>query len=374
MSRIFCLSFDHRSSNSAFRSEEAARWSGAAPDGETFFECLTLFTCNRFELFAVPSREGEKQLRSSSPDGRLLEDSDVVTHLLRLLLGLESLALGEEQIVGQVRRSYGEASENCGPILHYLFQHALSLASTLRSRYHPGRAPSTASLMVNRFEEGRGSGPHRTVVIGCGEIGLETARILKRRGHAVTLVNRTESKGRQAASTLGLSFLPWEDWPDRAAAADAFFLCTASPRPLEGLPPEGFRGTLFDLGGSPQVELRAGLDLVTLDSIASERDRLLGDYRRSFLRLEQEASSAAEGLWLQMEKRWSDVYRRLAMGRARDVALDRARKTARRMGWDEKALDEMAWSVVKGVLHPLLEEKGAHAQRAWKLLAREEES
>jgi hypothetical protein len=231
MSRIFCLSFDHRSSNSAFRSEEAARWSGAAPDGETFFECLTLFTCNRFELFAVPSREGEKQLRSSSPDGRLLEDSDVVTHLLWLLLGLESLALGEEQIVGQVRRSYGDASENCGPILHYLFQHALSLASTLRSRYHPGRAPSTASLMVNRFEEGRGSGPHRTVVVGCGEIGLETARILKKRGHAVTLVNRTESRGRQAASTLlgapytnGLSCISLSDylqpWPDVVRALE----------------------------------------------------------------------------------------------------------------------------------------------------------
>lgn len=54
------------------------------------------------------------------------------------------------------------------------------------------------------------------------------------------------------------------------------------------------------------------------------------------------------------------------------MALSRAAKTAHRQGWDEKILEELAWSVVKGVLHPLLEDRGAHAGRAWKILAREE--
>lgn len=369
---LFCLSFDHECSDATRRTEEAARWAGTAPDGETFFECLALFTCNRFELFAVSSREGERRLRTSPSGGCLLEGDDVAIHLLRLLLGLESLALGEEQIVGQVRRAYSEGSSCCGPLLHYLFQQSLSLASALRSRYHPGKAPSAASLMVKLLEESHGPGPHQVIVVGCGAIGLETARILKRRNHAVTLTNRTESRGKKVASALGLPFLPWTAWPERAELADALFLCTASPHPLEGLPPRGFRGTLFDLGASCQVTRETGLDLVTLDNIASERERLLGDYRRSLFRLDQESREAGQRLWRQMETRWSDIYRRLAMGRARQVALDRARKTALRMGWDETILDQMAWSVVKGILHPLLEEKGAHAQRAWKLLAREE--
>jgi glutamyl-tRNA reductase len=371
---LFCLSFDHRHCDSSSRAKEAARWASAAPDGANFIEHLALFTCNRFEFFAVPGREGEKLLRSSLSDGRLLEGEDVAIHLLRLLLGLESLALGEEQIVGQIRRAYSEGSSGCGPLLHYLFQQSLSLASALRSRYHPGKAPSTASLMAKVLEEEHGPGPHQVIVVGCGMIGLETARILKRRNHTVTVTNRTETKAREAASTLGLSYLPWSQWRQRAATADALFLCTASPSPLEGLPPKGFGGTFFDLGASPQIARRSDMDLVTLDSIACERDRLLGAYRRSLLRLEQESWEVGRRLWQQMESRWSDTYRRLAMGRARQIALNRAQKTALSMGWDKTVLEQMAWSIVKGVLHPLLEENGAHTQRAWKMLAREEES
>ncbi|QTX32988.1 NAD-binding protein [Aminithiophilus ramosus] len=369
--RLLCLSFDHRSSSAALRADQAQFWAGTEPDGGLFFECLTLFTCNRFELFAVPGPLWESDAPSLPPEGHLLQGGDVVRHLLRLLLGLESLALGEEQIVGQFRRAYDEGKKGCGPVLHHLCQHGLSLASTLRSRYHPGRAPSTASLMVDRFEEKEGKS-RRVLVIGCGRIGIETARILKGRGHDVTLVNRTESKGLEASVSLGLPLLPWSRLHEKAATAEALFVCTSSPQPLPDIPPRGFRGSLFDLGATPQVSPSAGRDLVNLDDMASERDRLLGDYGRLLLRLEGEAQEAAEKLWREMEDRRGDVYRRLALARARDVALSRAAKTARRQGWDEKVLEELAWSVVKGVLHPLLEDKGAHAGRAWKLLAREE--
>ena len=370
--RLLCLSFDHRTSSAALRADQAHLWAGTTPDGRILLESLTLFTCNRFELFAVPGPLWDRDPPVIPPEGRLLEGGDVALHLLRLLLGLESLALGEEQVIGQVRRAYGEGGENCGPLLHYLFQHGLALASTLRNRHHPGRAPSMASLMADRFE-GRRQSPQRLLVVGCGQIGLEAARILSRRGHDVALTNRTESRGRQVASDLGLPFVPWEEWRDAASTAEALFLCTGSPQPLSDVPPKGFRGRLFDLGGTPQASPSADVEITTVDDMAAERDMRLDDYGRSLLRLEREAQQAAEGLWHEMEARRGDIYRRLALARAHDVALERAKKTALRRGWDQKILEEMAWSVVKGVLHPILEEKGAHSGRAWKLLAREEE-
>jgi glutamyl-tRNA reductase len=359
--------------------ERACAWEDEAlihslVDEGSVLEALPLHTCNRAELYLV-LRDGNCPGRLDCPGARRYEDHEVVRHLLRVLLGLESIALGEEFIVRQVRQSYeNHRDELCGRVLHRLFQRALGLSSSLRQTYHPGRAPSIPWLMVQEMKAATGWESEKSLVVGSGTMGQEVLKILRALGQETALTNRTASKGSAVAADLGARWIPWENWKGELAGFRNVYLCTgAKEAVLE--PADILPGTrVFDLGSPPQALKNVGEigRLVSVDDLAERAEVLLADYSRKLKKLSREAERVAQALWDEIETMNGRAYMRLALSRARQVARDRADRTADRNGYDPEVLEAMAWSIVKGVLDPVLKRKDhPHTQKVWRALVGE---
>lgn len=376
MERLFCLSLDFRGTPveeraTAWEDERALR--RFVEEGRVL-EALPLHTCNRAELFLVVQGE-DCPSELERPGANRYEGPEAARHLLRVLLGLESIALGEEFVVHQVRDSYEKhRDELCGRVLHRLFQRALGLAASLRQTYHPGRAPSIPWLMVQEMKAGEGWESCHSLVVGSGVMGQEVLRILRALGRETTLTNRTAERGRSRARELGAHWLPWEDWKLGLPHFRNVFLCTGAKERLvtagDILP--GAR--VFDLGSPPQADLSVSEKgtLVAVDDLTDRAEKLLADYSRQLKKLAREVERVSKALWEEIETLNGQTYMRLAMSRARSVARDRADRTARQNGYDAEVLEAMAWSIVKGVLDPVLERKNhPHTQKVWRALVGE---
>lgn len=209
----------------AFASEDQltaaySSWKQEHPDSEL----VVLSTCNRVEIYAAadqpetPVSDADivdfvSRFHNVPPDslvGKVLSHhgEKAIEHLFEVVCSLDSMVLGEPQIVTQVKDAYRIARQNnsCGPLTNVLFQHALSVSARVRSetRLSEGRV-SIASVAVgdfgrnifNRFD-------NKTVlVIGAGEMAEETLRYLTSEGVGrIIVVNRS----RKRAETLAVQF------------------------------------------------------------------------------------------------------------------------------------------------------------------------
>lgn len=376
MENLFCLSLDFRGTPVKDR---AAAWEDESVlrrfvDEGKVLEILPLHTCNRAELFLVVS-EGECPSELERPGAHRYQGLEVARHLLRVLLGLESIALGEEFVVHQVRNSYEKYSDElCGRVLHRLFQRALGLSASLRQAYHPGRPPSIPWLMVQEMKAREGWERCRSLVVGSGVMGQEILRILRALGMEATLTNRTAERGWLCARELGALWLPWEDWKAQLNDFKNVFLCTGARESLlsaEDILPDTF---VFDLGSPPQANdsVSERGKLVRVDGLATRAENLFTGYSRQLKKLSREAERVSKALWDEIETLNGQTYMRLAMSRARNVAKDRADRTARQHGYEAEVLEAMAWSIVKGVLDPVLQRKNhPHTQKIWRALVGE---
>ena len=148
-------------------------------------EIIFLGTCNRVEIYSfgnVTSQdlllkwiEACKLTEDESKQFRLFQGTEVVEHLFRVAASLESMVVGEAQILGQVKSCYEEASRmgTVGPVLHKLFQRTLRIAKRIRSETDVGRFPvSVPSIAVRLAEKVVGTMTDRVVlVVGLGEMG-----------------------------------------------------------------------------------------------------------------------------------------------------------------------------------------------------------
>ena len=303
MGKLCVISMDHNSSSVGERHEFAYRVSslGAFTDSEDVLEYMRLETCNRAELYLVLSGEGECEILNELPSGaRTFYDYDAVRHLLRVLLGLESMAKGEAHIVSQVKAAYG-SSDGCGKVLHRLFQRALGIAASLRS-CHPGREPSLSRIAAEHYL--RDAVPDRPVMVaGMGAIGRETAHALLLKGCEVLVSNRTPRPSDEKLSRAKV--VPWESWREQARECGAVFLCTSSPVPiLSGQNEDAMPDVrVFDLGAPHQSEPRRYGIRVTLDEMREIADELLDDYGNSLTELEMETDRASSALLAEIAMR-----------------------------------------------------------------------
>ena len=198
---LYCLSFDFRNSDTETR---AKAWTSesemsALREGKRILEAIAIHTCNRSELYLILPREREIPASLLYMGCSIYSGKDAVGHLLRVLLGLESMAYGEMHITGQVKDCYDENSGLCGRNLHRLFQGALKMSKILRTCYHPGMEPSIPYLMAETLK-GHPSFPDmKVLVIGAGRMGKETASILSSMRVSVCISNRTRERGTTAA-------------------------------------------------------------------------------------------------------------------------------------------------------------------------------
>jgi glutamyl-tRNA reductase len=213
-------------------------------------ECCILSTCNRTELYAVTDvRENDallvdflaalSGLPSEEFSGHLYTQAGhkAVTHLFRVSAGLDSMMLGEPQILGQVKTAYCVAGDcSCtGAILNNLFQQALTVGKRARTETDIARgAFSVGYAAVELANSIFGSLDGRKIlVVGAGKMSEITAkRIIADGAAAVTVANRTIEKAQKLAEELGGAAVGFDNLPDAIVAADIVITSTGSPVPI----------------------------------------------------------------------------------------------------------------------------------------------
>jgi glutamyl-tRNA reductase len=232
----------------AFTDEACTEGLRALVDGEVLREGLIVSTCNRVEVLTATSVEGNRegvsritnflsQVRAVPSDffsSHLYShaDDEAVRHLFRVASSLDSMVVGEPQVLGQMRRAYTLAVEagTAGRVLNRLVHHTFHVAKRVRSE--TGIAANAVSISYMAVELGRkvfGTLKGNTVLlVGAGEMAELAARHLVNAGVARVLVaNRTPERARELAAEFGGEAVDYEQLPQHLAAAD-IVICSAS--------------------------------------------------------------------------------------------------------------------------------------------------
>jgi glutamyl-tRNA reductase len=215
---------------------------------EEYGNAAILSTCNRTELYVVGGRGRPGRSELLRFLGRLKgEDAEqrrshfyfstherAVDHIFRVAAGLESMILGESEILGQVRNAYAASAGagTSGPILDRLFHAAIHVGRQARSETAIGRyAVSVSSTAVGLARKVLGDLQGSTVlVVSAGEAGKLTARNLKETGVARLLVtSRTQERAAELASELGGQALPFDELGRALAESDIVISSTGAP-------------------------------------------------------------------------------------------------------------------------------------------------
>jgi glutamyl-tRNA reductase len=169
-------------------------------------------------------------------DGKLytLLDHESVAHLFRVASGMDSMVLGESEILGQVKQAYHQATKACttGKVMHTLFQKSFQTAKAIRHKTGIGRGyASVSSVAVNMAKRILGSLVERRVmVLGAGEMSQLTVKVLREEGVSAILVsNRSYDRAKELASSFGGIAVHFEDFPRFIHEVDIIISSTSAP-------------------------------------------------------------------------------------------------------------------------------------------------
>jgi glutamyl-tRNA reductase len=215
-------------------------------------ETLVLSTCNRSEVYGVPPEASHEcaaglssflsEFHSVRPDvlsGSLYHhyDREAVRHLFRVSAGLDSMLLGEAEILGQVREAYRFAHEQgaTGPVLNRLFQGALEVGKRVRAETELGTRPmSVASAGVKLAERIFGKLNERSaLVLGAGAISEQVVEHLRGRGIAhLFVMNRSPERAENLAQQFGGKVIAWGEWETALKGPDVVVASVSAEEPV----------------------------------------------------------------------------------------------------------------------------------------------
>ena len=212
-------------------------------------EAALVSTCNRCEVLlfhggdvAVSvteelARWGSLSVETLGPLVYQPEGEEAAKHLFRVASSLDSLVLGEAQILGQVKEAWRQGRElgSIGPTLDRVFQKAFSVAKRVRTETRIGAeslsvAQSAVDLASQIFEDWA---RHTVLLLGAGEMGELALQAFRARGvKDLWITNRTMERAVEVAAPLGASVLPWERRGEFLGTADVVLCSTAAPEPV----------------------------------------------------------------------------------------------------------------------------------------------
>ena len=209
-------------------------------------ENVIVSTCNRTELYCVVDTAGElgAWLERYHGVGRSLagslyehHDADAVAHAFAVASGLDSMVLGEAQILGQLKDAYRAAQQTgtAGPLLNRLFQASFSVAKRVRTETRIGaNAVSVAYAAVSLARQiFAGFSQHTALLVGAGETVALAARHLHSQGlKRMIIANRSLDRAQSLAAEFNASAIGLDALPNHLAEADIVFSSTASPEPV----------------------------------------------------------------------------------------------------------------------------------------------
>jgi glutamyl-tRNA reductase len=205
-------------------------------------ETLVLVTCNRTELYGLAgAAKLEKRLLEAANADQgpfyVREGLEAVQHLYEVAGGLDSMVLGEPQILGQVKRAMGAARDagRLGPVLDELTRRAVRVGRRIRGETEVGRGlpsiPKVATGMA-RLTLGELSG-RSMLIVGSGKLGDLTAQTLQRAGATdIVVTNRRTEPAERLAQAIGGRAEPLSDLDQLLADADIVISCTSSQTPI----------------------------------------------------------------------------------------------------------------------------------------------
>ena len=253
---IFTLGINHHSAPLAIRERvafNAEKLHGALADlthSQSVKEVAILSTCNRTEIYCSAetpelvidwlSRYHQVDRADLAPYLYTHDQPDAIRHAFRVACGLDSMVIGEPQILGQMKDAVrvAEESSTLGTQLHKLFQRSFSVAKEVRSTTAIGAnivsmAAAGVHLAERIFESVE---EQRILFIGAGEmIELCAAHFCARQPKQVTIANRTLERGRVLAERYNGTAIRLDELAEHLAQHDIIVSCTASPLPIIGL-------------------------------------------------------------------------------------------------------------------------------------------
>lgn len=239
-------------------------------------ESVVISTCNRVEIYVEAERfhgaveEVSRLLAEHADLGRdefvkhvyVHYDEAAVAHLFGVAAGMDSMILGESQILGQVRDALhgAQAESTVGPALNALFQQALRIGKRGHAETGIDRlAPSIVTAGLAAAGDVIDADDTRFLVAGAGKMANLTVRTLVERGvdpQRITVANRTFQRAHQLVASFGVSAVRWEAMDPELSTADVLVSCT------------GANTAVFD---SPRIATRSGRPIVLID-LALPRD------------------------------------------------------------------------------------------------------
>jgi glutamyl-tRNA reductase len=212
-------------------------------------EAVVLSTCNRVEIYAaVPAfHPGLSQLAevlsqlTAVPADQLSRalyvhhGDDAVRHVFRVAAGLDSMVVGEAQILGQLREAYQVAAEAdaTGRVLHELLQQALRVGKRAHAETGIDHAPRSMVSAALDHASTSARDADRWLVIGAGAMGaLAVAELTRREAGVITVVNRDEERGQRLAEAYGCGASSFDKLPGLLAETDFVITATASVEPV----------------------------------------------------------------------------------------------------------------------------------------------
>ena len=370
-------------------------------DNDDIEEAVLFSTCNRVEVLVLTRSLESTRHRLHAFFGRDLasddhfadfdfdsvtyeyRDGDAVSHVLRVASALDSMVVGEPQILGQTKDAYRAAVEcgACGPILGRLFQHAFSTAKRVRTETRISERPvSVARVAVDlakqifeRFEE------KRALLIGAGEMGEMALGTLKKHGlESVCIANRTPERAAELAEKFGATAHGLDELEALLADADVVITSIGGDKPILtlDLASRALRGRshrplfVIDIGvprnADPAIDAIDNLyryDLDDLGAVASEN-------------AEQRAREAERGMAIVVEEQqrfdgWFSALRavptiRHLRDRAEGIRSRELERALARLGLgdaEQAAVDALTKSIVNKILHAPVSRLKREAER-----------
>ena len=258
-------------------------------------ECVIIQTCNRIELFGKSKSNDLEKIKKTwanltgleegafKENVEFVENHEALHHLLKLTSGLDSMVLGEEQILGQIKNSITSARETkaSGQHLNTLFDKAIRIGIRIRNSSGIGRGGiSIGSMAVKLAEENIDElKTKKTLLIGTGEVSTLVAKSLQRRGYAFDVTSRTLGRSQTFCETMGGNPVKFEEVLSGFENYDVLFVATTAPyflvtfdRITEAMKEKKKGMMILDLSNPRTVDEKVatvgGVRLMNLDQIA----------------------------------------------------------------------------------------------------------
>ena len=263
-------------------------------------ECVILQTCNRIELFGIGKDSDIEKIKktwaslagleenSFKESLEISEDDEAYHHLLKLTSGLDSMVVGEEQILGQIKNSITTARtiKASGERLNTLFDKAVRIGTRIRNSTGISKGGiSVGSMAVKLAEENIDDLKSKEILlIGTGEVSTLAAKSLGRRGYKFSVTSRTLERSKAFCETMGGEPVKFEDILAGFSKYDVIFVATTAPyflvtfeRITDAMKEKKDGMMILDLSNPRTVDEKvatiSGIKLMNLDQIAEMVDK-----------------------------------------------------------------------------------------------------